>query len=87
MNKEKNKILVDIPPINHNKKDLSLKQPKRKEDIRVDIMSNKSIEERKDSDLKDEEKIKAIFSLKSEISKVKISLLFSELVKNIEYRN
>ena len=50
-------------------------------------MPNKSIEERKDSNLKDEEKVKSIFNLENEISKVKISLPFSELIKNIEYKN
>ena len=53
----------------------------------VDIMPNKSIEERKDSNLKDEEKVRTIFSLENEIFKVNISLPFSELIKNTEYRN
>ena len=57
------------------------------EDNRVDIMSNKSIEEIKDSNLKDEENFKTIFSIENEISKVKISLPFSKHIKNIEYRN
>lgn len=76
VNKYKNKILVDIPPINQNIKDLPSKQFLGKEDNKVDIMSNKNIEERKDSNLKDEEKVRTIFSLENEIYEVKISLLF-----------
>ena len=82
VNKYKNKNPLDISPINQNIKDLPSKQPQRKEDNRVDIMPNKSIEERKDPNLKDEEKVKTIFSLENEISKVKISVPFSELIKN-----
>ena len=47
----------------------------------VDIMPNKIIEERKDPNSKDEEKAKTVFSLENEISKVKISVPFSELIK------
>ena len=81
MNKDKNKISVDIPPINQNRKYLPLKQLQRKEDDRVDITPIKIIEERKYSNLKDEEKVKTIFSLENEIYKVKISLPFSEIIK------
>ena len=42
--------------------------------------------EKKDPNLKDEEKDKSLFSLENEISKVKISIPFSELIKNNEYR-
>ena len=87
VNKDKNKTSVDISPIDQNKKDPPSKKPQRKEDNRVDIMPNKSIIERKDTNSKDGEKAKSPFSLENEISKVNISVPFYELIKNAEYRN
>ena len=86
MNKDTNKSQVDNYPINQNKNDSPMKQPQRKEDQRVEVVSKNILEEKKDPNSKHEEKAKVLFNLEKEISKVKISVLFSELVKNIEYR-
>ena len=49
-------------------------------------MPNNISKEKKDPNLKDEEKAKYLFSLESKISMVKISVPFSKLIKNSEYR-
>ena len=87
VNKDNKNTPVDISPINNKKKDSPSKQPQRKEDNMVYVISKKIIEERKHPSLKDEEKAKALFSLENEISRVKISVPFSKLIKNEEYRN
>jgi hypothetical protein len=86
VNKDQNKSQGDYSPISQNKNDSPIKQLQRKEDQRVESMPNNISEEKKDPNFKDEQKSKALFSLENEISKVKISVSFSKLIKNNEYR-
>ena len=86
MNKYKNKSQGDYSPISQNKNDSPIKQLQRREDQRVELVSKNISEEKKDPNLKDVEKTKALFSLENKISKVKISVPFSKLIKNNEYR-
>lgn len=56
VNKGKNKSRGDYSPISQNKNDSPIKELQRKEDQKVESIPKNILEEKKDPNLKDEEK-------------------------------
>ena len=68
------------------KQDPPRKKVQRKDEHKVENSSKKIQEDKEESSQKDVDKSKSLFSLENEISKIKISVPFDELLRNAEYR-
>ena len=81
VNKDKINSQGDYSLISQNKNDSPIKQLQRKEDQRVELVPKNILEEKKDPNLKDEEKDRALFRLENKISNVNTLVPFFELIK------
>lgn len=57
-----------------------------RDDPKIEDVSNKVQDGKKDTNMKEGEKYQSLFSLENEISMINISVPFSDLLKNVEYR-
>jgi hypothetical protein len=80
-----NKVQVDQPSTSQKKKDPPRKDMPEKDNPKDDA-PKKSQDGKKDVNIKEVEKSQSPFNLESEISKLKVSIPFNELIKNTEYR-
>lgn len=78
------KLQVDQPSNSEMKKDPPRKVMQKKDEQKIEIMSKKVQEDKKESSHKEIDKSQSLFSLENEKYKIKILVSFNENLKNTE---